>query len=233
MQPNNQQPSAPQPQDPYGFIFQAPQKTGTSFTPTSMKTRIIIVVSGLILLIILVAVMASLLGSAGKAQQQRYIEIAQKQTEIIRISTLAESKAKSLSARSFAVTTQLAVTSDQREMTDILAKRGINPKAQSKLLGLGQNTKTDTTLDEAEKRNRYDETLRKVLETELTNYQKLLNASAEGATASEKPILESAFRGASLLTASPEKASRSLTEGEELLDKETSITEQPDSPDIE
>mgnify|MGYP006180133515 CR=1 FL=1 len=233
MYPNNQQSPAPQQQDPYNFIMQSPQKSGPSFTPSSMKARIIIVAAGAVLLITLFVIAASILGSAGKTQQQRYLEIAQKQTEIVRVSALADKKAKSLSARSFAVTTQLAITSDQKKMSDILAKRGLDPKAQAKVLGLGQNSKTDAALDEAEKNNRYDETLRQILETELSNYQKLVSASAGGATAAEKQALETAFNNATLLVAKPEKTPRPQVEGAELLDQEASFFEQNDDEEAQ
>lgn len=211
MYPDNQQyPSqSPSPQnDPYGFIMQSPQKRGPSINPTSMKARIILVAIGAIFLIILAVIAASLLGSAGNAQKQRYIEIAQKQTEIVRISTLADKKAKGLAIRSFAVTTQLAVSSDQRKVTAALASRGVGEKDQTKLLGLGKNSKTDATLDEAEKNGRYDETFRQVLEAELTNYQRLLNTAASGANKSERPVLESSYKSATTLLAKPDKTPR-------------------------
>mgnify|MGYP006196768721 CR=1 FL=1 len=136
MYPNNQQSPAPQQQDPYNFIMQSPQKSGPSFTPSSMKARIIIVAAGAVLLITLFVIAASILGSAGKTQQQRYLEIAQKQTEIVRVSALADKKAKSLSARSFAVTTQLAITSDQKKMSDILAKLGVARRIEAAAFAL-------------------------------------------------------------------------------------------------
>lgn len=218
------QPNTPQQNDPYDFIMQSPQGgPKPSLNPSSMKMRIIVVAIGAILLIIIGIVVASLLGSAGNAQKQRYIEIAQKQTEIVRISTLADKKAKNLSTRSFAATTQLAISTDQRKFTAALATRGVKEKDQNKLLPLGKNDKTDSALDEAEKNGRYDETFRQILEGEIASYQKLLNGAASGASNAERPILETAFKNSNTLLAKPDKTPRPQPAGSENLDSEATI----------
>lgn len=208
MYPNNQPlpPQYPGPyqspppnQDPYSFITQAPQQPARNLGPTSTKGRIIIVAVAAVILIIIVVVVMSLLGNAGKAQTDQYVAIAKSQTEIIRISTLAEQKSRSLEGRSLALTTRLSFTTAQTDMKQVLATRSINEKALTKQLSASQNKKTNDLLAEAEKNNRYEETYQEIVKNEVANYKKLLRAAVGGATPKEKQTLEAAFAQANTL----------------------------------
>ncbi len=192
MYPNNQPQQTPG-NNPYSFFLDNPQPTRGPVGPQSMKTRIIIVVVGVIGLIIAGIIVMALLNAGSGDQKQRYIEISQRQTEIIRISSLAEKKAKSLDTRSKAITTRLSITSAQSPINASLKKRGVKDKELSKLLSASVNSKSDAALADAEKNNRYDETYLQILTNELTSYQKQLQAAADGASVKERASLQTAF----------------------------------------
>ncbi len=192
----------PNQQNPYDFILNNNQPSRSPLGGNSMAVRIAVVVGGLVLLIIIAVVISSFLGGSDKAQNQRLLEITQSQGEIIRVSALAtDQKTKSTEARVLAANTRIATTSSQQKTKQLLAKRGIGDKAVTKQLGAGKNPKNDAALDEATKNNRFDETLTALLNTQLTSYQKLVQAAYENGTPSEQKILKSEFENAKLLTA--------------------------------
>jgi hypothetical protein len=158
-----------------------------------MGARIAVVAGGAVLLIVLAVVLMSILGSAGKSQTNNYVKIAQKQAEIIRISNLGTKQAKSTSAKALAVNTRLSMESSQVQTAKILEKRGIKDKALSKELAKAKDTKIDAELETAAKNNRIDDTFVKIMEKQLSEYQKLLNQSESGASKTEREVLKNAF----------------------------------------
>jgi hypothetical protein len=187
--------------DPYGFIMNSPARPPKQ--PLAMKARILVVGGGLILLIIIFVIVSSLLSSGQKAQRDIYVQLAQKQTEMIRISTIGSKKAKTLQAKSYAITTRVSLESSQKQTTALITKRGLKEKNLNKSLALSKNVKVDTELETAEKNNRFDETFMKIMETQLSDYQKLLNQAASGASANERKSLEAAFSQVAVLQKKP------------------------------
>lgn len=199
MQPNyptnNQQPS-----DPFAFINNTSvYKKPSPINPGSMKGRIILVSSGLIILIIVFAIIMSVLGSASKSKAKPYLELGQAQTEIIRLSTIGQQKSKSLDTRSYALTIKLSMTSSQSDVNKVIRSHGISEKELSTSLTQSKNAKSDTLLDEAEKNNRFDSTFNELITTSINNYKKQLNAVAGGASSNEKQILQKAYNQANTL----------------------------------
>lgn len=209
MYPNNQQPQAPplgqQPApNQYDFIYGSPAPK-KSLASGSMKGRIIILAIGLVILLVVFLVIMSLLGRAGKAQTQKYTEIAQRQTEIIRLATIGEKKSRSSETRSFAITAQLTLSTSQSEMTKVVEKNGVSAKELTKQLSASKNTKSDQALDEAEKNNRFDQTFIELITSELNNYKIQLNSASSGATKSDSAVLENAFNQANTLVPETKK----------------------------
>lgn len=189
----------PQQQNPYDFIMnpQQPQR-GPRFG-NSMAARIIIVVGGIILGIIIIAVIASILSGGDKDQTKRLTEIAQAQSEIIRVSALGKENAKDTKAQALAINTNVSVLSSQQEVKKLLNTRGVKEKAISKELAASKNSKNDQALDEAKKNNRYDETLITILNKQLTDYQTLLKSAYDSGTKKERDTLTKAFESAGKL----------------------------------
>jgi hypothetical protein len=188
--------------NPYDFIMNnnQPPKRGFTFGNT-MGARIAVVAFLVILLIIIVFIANSFIGKNDKAQTVRLTEVAQAQSEIIRVSTLADKDAKTTATRNFAMNTRLSVQTSQQEIRGPLSKHGVNSKSLNKQLTASKNSKTDTALVEASKNNRYDETFTTIMNKQLADYQTLLKAAHDNGTASEKKVLQAAFDNVRVLIA--------------------------------
>lgn len=195
MPPYNQQ------QNPYEFITN-PQKPPRRRLNIGggMTSRIIIVAVALILFIILSIVVSSFLNRENRAQADKLIEIGEAQSEMIRISEQAEKESKGVAAQNLSANTSLSLQSSQQEIKKLLNGRGVGSKGLDKRFAAGKNAKTDATLEEATRNNRFDETYTTVLASELTDYQKLLNAAFESGTNAEKQTLQALFQTAKLLS---------------------------------
>jgi len=197
MPPGNQQ-------NPYEFITNpAPPPRRKLNLGNSMGARFALIAGAVILFIIVAVVVSSFFNRENKAQVERLTEVAQSQSEIIRISALADKKAKDIKTRNLAANTRLSVESSQQEVKKLLNGRGVGSKGLDKKLGAGKNTKTDATLDEAARNNRYDETFAAVIEKQLADYQKLLTAAHQSGTANEKKTLSALFQNSKLLAGEP------------------------------
>jgi len=167
-----------------------------------MKQRVIFAGAGAILLIVLVVVATSFLGRASNAQKTKLTELAQTQTEIIRIASLGQENAAATQTKALATTTKLSFQSSKNSTLQALNKRGIK-KVNDKILAAGRNSKNDATLDEGKKNNRYDETFQKLLEAQLANYQKQLRSAFDSGSVAEKKTLQKDATSVSLLLRKP------------------------------
>lgn len=192
----------PQQQNNYDFILNADHKPprGPLFG-NSMGARIAVIAVLVVVIIVIGVVVSSFLGKAGRAQNQRLVEIAQTQAELIRVSALASKpeSTKTLSTQTAALTTRLSLESSQQQTKKMLANRGINEKGLAKQLASGKNPKTDATLDEAIKNSRFDETYTALVNKQLADYQKLLQAAYPGATPNERTVLTALYENADKL----------------------------------
>jgi hypothetical protein len=195
MPPYNQQ------SNPYEFITN-PQKPSRRAPKlgNSMGARIAIVASILVLLIVGYIVLSSFLGRESKAQVDRLIEVGETQSELVRISALAEKQAKGTEAKNLAANTSLSMQSSQQDLKKLLNGRGVGSKGLDKRFAAAKNAKTDTTLTEASRNNRFDETYTTVINKEVADYQKLLNSAFESGTVNEKKSLQTLFQNAKLLS---------------------------------
>ena len=184
----------PNQQNQYDFIMNSNQKPKRGFNFGNTKTaRIAVIAGGIILLIIVAVIVNTILSGGSKAQTQRLTEIAQSQSEIIRVSALADKQAKDIATRNFAVNTKLSIQSSQQDTKKLLANRGVKDKGLNKVLGASKNSKTDAALAEATKNNRFDETYNVLMTKQLSNYQQLLKSTFAASTPNEKKVLTAAF----------------------------------------
>jgi flagellar basal body-associated protein FliL len=183
--------------DPYEFIT-SPQQPGRriGFGQTPAQ-RAIIVGVGVLVLIIIALVLSSLFSSASNAQKDRLIELAQTQTEIVRVAAIADKQSADIDTRASAVTARFAVETDLQETNQMLEARGT--ELNSKILSLKENEKTDSLLEEAFANNRFDETFNSVLEQQLEDYQSLVQAAYSSGSSGEKAILQQNYEDISLL----------------------------------
>lgn len=186
-------------QNQYDFIFNPKQsgKKPALFGNTSKKGRMIVVGVGALVLIMLALLITGLISNAGKADTEALVAAAKQQQELIRVSKIGVDKARTQAAKNIAVTTLLALQSEQDEMQEAIKTAGLNPK---KVLTGSANTKTDQALNAAEQNNRFDEEFLSVMTTSLTNYQKSVKAAYDGATSKKlKSALTLQFNSANAL----------------------------------
>lgn len=194
------QPEATPPSD-YDFILNhgsAPKKTLLPGAGSSQKQRIMVaVIGGLLLILVFFILFAVVKGGKGK-NSATLLQIAQTQNELIRISTLGATNAGSSNTKALAVTTQLSIETAQQDILAQLGKQGT--KTNPKILAATKNPKTDEILSAAATDNRYDEVLAQAIQTNLTQYQKLLKTAFD-ATGSQslKLILNNDFATAAKL----------------------------------
>lgn len=139
------------------------------------------------MILILGIIFMTILGSGSKARNAQLIEIGQRQSEIIRLSSMATEKSNSLDTKNYALTIKLSMTSSQNDLNKIITSGGISQKELSKKLTQSKNAETDQILNEALKNNRFDETYKEVINNQLSNYQKQLNSVYTGSTKKQKP----------------------------------------------
>jgi hypothetical protein len=183
--------------DPYEFITNPQQPARRISFGRTPAQRAIIIGVGVLLLIIIALVLSSLFNSASNAQKDRLGELAQTQTELIRVATIADKQSSDIDTRASAITARFAIETDLQETNQMLATRGT--ELNSKVLSLKENEKTDTLLEEAFANNRFDETFNSILEQQLEDYQSLLQSVYSSGSSGEKEILQQNYEDTSLL----------------------------------
>lgn len=164
-----------QPQNQYDFITNPGKPPKKPLLPTgnSMQARIFIVLGGVLVLLIVGILVATLISSSGKGQKETLLKAAQQQTELIRVSKTGIDNARSPAARNLAVTTNLTLQSDQKALLT-------HVKASQKQLALSKDTKTDIALTTAEQSNKFDEVFTETIQSQLAAYQKTLKTAYDG-----------------------------------------------------
>lgn len=183
----------------YDFIFNDNKPGKKSLIPMGggKKGRIIVVAAGAMIVLILIFVIIGLISNAGKADTTSLISAAKQQQELIRVSKIGVDKAKTQAAKNIAVTTLLALESEQDDMQAAVTAAGLNAK---KVLVSAPNVKTDQALNTAEQNNRFDEEFLSIMTSSLITYQKSVKTAYDGATSAKlKAALTTQFNSANTL----------------------------------
>jgi hypothetical protein len=209
MQPNT--PPAPPPVtpvppqgNPYDFIVnpnqQQKKKLGLPSTggKNDKLMRVVVILVAVVILITLAGFVMNLLGSSQRKNVNQLVTVAQKQTELIRVSEIGIKKARTNEAKNLAITTQLTLTSQQAALSEAVKKAG--GKLENKTLALGKDTKTDQLLTQAEQSNNFDAVFLEKLKSELTEYaQSVKKAYDSSSSKKTKQALEIQFNNAATL----------------------------------
>lgn len=199
------QPDQPAPQNSgqYDFILnhgtppERPKKLGLP-SPNSSMQRIVIVVVGVFLLVTVGLVLFSVLTGGGGTSETQLLEVAQQQTELVRVADQASSKARSTNTLNFAANVSLTISTTHQSMSGILTREGI--KSNDKRLAFKKNVQTDQLLLNAAQNGQFDETLTKTLQTQLLAYQASLSVVYKGSkNPKDKAILQEAYKGVGIL----------------------------------
>ena len=186
------------PSGAYDFILNNNPTPGSWLTSASLKTRIILVSSGALILILVIWIGAALFSASGSASVQNFTTLAQEQAELVRISQTPASAANTQAAQNFAMTTVLTLKTDEKSFVSYLAAAGT--QLSPGVLALHKNTGTDTALLAARAAGTYDQVYVATAQQELTTYAKGLK-QAFNATSSlqERQMLNNAYEHVQLL----------------------------------
>lgn len=149
-------------------------------------------------LITIIIIVITLLGSAGSESRNDYQNLVQQHAEILRISTVGVEKARGADAKNLAITAKLSLQTLQADVNGIAGKAGASVDPET--LALGADPETDTLLTAAEQDNRFDETFAAKLTELLNEYrqtaQRLYDQSSNTET---KSILEQTYNASGQL----------------------------------
>jgi len=165
--------------NPYEFIINpntAPAKSGgllSGLLGDKFIRNAILAVAGLAVLVIGAAIAISALAPKGSVPGMT--SIAERQQELIRVSTAAVQQAGSSDTKNFVTNLELDVTSDQQQILGYLGAHGT--KINSKVLGLDQSAQTDTQLADAATANNYDSAVVQNLTGQLQTYKNLAQST--------------------------------------------------------
>lgn len=138
---------------------------------TGQRLMIVAMIGGVLVVLLLIIMLVL---SGGGDNKQNLLKVAQAQTELVRLSEMAnESTDQTL--KNFAINTNLTVTSDKQRFTGVLGQNGISFK--DKELALGQNPETTQALETAKAAANFDATLRDTLVDQLSAYQATLKTA--------------------------------------------------------
>ncbi len=169
-------------------------------SPVILKVGIVL--GGLLVLIIILTVAKSLLSGGGNTQA--LTTVAQEQQAMIHILTNGagtenqQQATLSDNTQKFASTASLTLTSAQQQLIQYMAIN--HKKVNAKALDLKINPITDQQLTTAASNSTYDSTFRQVMQTELVNYKKALQAAYQQTSGPKgRALLTEEFNGANLL----------------------------------
>lgn len=177
--PNNQfsKPPLTDPNLDYSFIMQhgtPPPRRGQR-SPTSQKQRLLIAGGGFLTLIFVIIGFFAYLQSQGRRGAVEFNDLANYQSEIVRVAAIGVEKGSAIATRNYAQSVNQTVGSDLNTSVGILA--GLGYKVSAQTLVRYQSSQTDTQLDNAEKNNSFDSTFISVMADELSNYRQKISAT--------------------------------------------------------
>lgn len=188
----------PQNPNPYDFITNPNQPAPQSKLGGSLKSRIILVVVGVIVLMILAMVISNLMSSADRKALANLKTVAAEQIEIIRVSELGVNDAIGSQAIGYAITVNMVVKTSQKEFDERLSAHKVKLTQLEKTSKLDK--KTEELLASAASNNRYDEQLTEILDDLLQKHQKTLKAAYESSKSAEtKAVLSEVYNNAESL----------------------------------
>lgn len=204
MQPNSPYGAAtPPPVQPheYEFITNPGQPPRHRFNPlpggTSLPMRIAVVGGGLVVLLIIFLIVRGLLSGGGNTEA--LINVGQNQQQLIHLATNAtEQSGLSGANQTFAVTTQVTLSSAQQQLVTYLANNG--KKVDAKQLGLKVSAPLDEQLKTAAVSSTYNATFKQTMETQLKNYQQAIREAYNQTSGPKgRKMLSEQFDGSTLL----------------------------------
>lgn len=194
-------PTGPQDSGRFDFIMggSTPHASGIG-GGSSAKTRVAVAGGGFAVIAILAWVFISFLTRPAGIDTGTLIAIAQKQTELARISQTPALDASQQATQNFAETTYLALLTAQLQFVSYLQKHSAT-KVDSRTLSASKSAQTDTQLTNAKTTGTYDTAYIAIAQSQLAAYgQALAQAYAASKSTSERQLLKNAYDQTQLLS---------------------------------
>jgi predicted outer membrane protein len=177
------------PNSQYDFIMNVDKKPRLT---TGKKTRHLLIIIIVLLIATGGAIAYSMLAGTGKSSTVNLVSLAQKQTEIIRITDIATQKSANPDTKALASTIGYTATSNEIELEKLIKSGGTKLNAQT--LAGARDTLADTKLNTAGLNNTFDPIFREVITAKLTDYQSALQeAFTQTSDANVKKFLSSSY----------------------------------------
>jgi hypothetical protein len=189
-----------QQQNPYDFILNPGQKPKKRLigSGNSLKSRILLIAGLAAVLMVVIYIVMTILGNAGKGDINTLKKLASQQVELIRIADMGADKAVDIGTRSFAITAETSLLTDQKALEDYLEKQEV--KLTKLELNSQKDEEIDNKLEAAISSNRYDDVFREILTDHLNDYAKDLK-SAYNSTGNKtvKALLKTSYENTEAL----------------------------------
>ena len=197
MYPDQSNQPLPPNQNQYDFILNHQKRTPVDWLSSAgLPIRIGIVAGGLLGLLLLFVIFSSLIGSGNDSSSQ-LTDIAQRQAELIRISSSVPNAAAP-TIQNLAASVKLTMSSDQHTLVSLLAQN--NKAIDEKTLAARRSQTTDTQLTHAQQDGTYDTALTSVIEQQLSVYIQIVQqAFTASHSHSERSILQADYAHGQLL----------------------------------
>lgn len=189
-------------QNPYDFIMNpgaAPVKKPLGLGgKNSFFVKIGLIAGGAIVFMIVAAIVINTL-TADKTNTADLETLAATQTEIARVASKGTSGSSStVTVRSFAVSTQLTMLTQQHATVNFLATKNI--KMNTKKLSAAVNSQTDAKLQAASSSSTFDTVFVGVMKEQLANYLSSLETYYKNATNNDvKAMIQTDFQQTQML----------------------------------
>ena len=192
------QPDQGHPPD-FNFIMNpaAPQKKKLLGGGDNKQRLLITIIAGGLVVLVIGMIIAVIFGGSSNSTD-RLVGLAQQQTEIVRVTQLAEDNNASVDTRNMARTVKLSLTSARKQTTALITEQG--QKVDAKSLTAKADTNTDDALTAARQANRFDEAFTATIQESLKAYQKELSSiyDASGSD-TEKALLQDLYKQTEIL----------------------------------
>ncbi len=205
----NQYPQTPQPQPQqtpgqFDYILnaQAPKKASAFGGGGGQKQKILMSIIFVVVILMVAVIGFSLFTSATKKDYGTYRTLLEKQTEIIRITDLGSTKARTVSVKNYTVSIKSVTASEKNDTAAFLKSAGV--KIDEKSLAAKKDGNNDKALATAEQANQYDEKLIAIINTLVIDYQKdikLLGSNVS--TKTERALVTTLQNNAKVLANAP------------------------------
>lgn len=181
--------------NPYEFILNADGKPPKP--PTSLASRLLLVVGGIFLLFVIIALALTMfLGKQGPSDKEMLI-ISEQQT-VIDVASSVASTTKSDSLKALALNTQLSLQTDQKNISNLLVESGA--KIDQKQIDSAVDSEPTAKLTAAKGSSTYDNMAKTILDDALTDYvAKVKIAYQQSDDPDKKQLLSDAYTNANIL----------------------------------